>query len=78
MFGELWIDRVQGVEARLAQTPAEVRPYVEEFIEKGYVIFRGAVSDETVEAILAEKMASITTPRTMFSRTVAPTSIPSN
>ena len=55
MFGELWIDRAEGVEARLAQTPADVRPYVEEFIQKGYVIFRGAVSDETVEAILADK-----------------------
>ena len=55
MFGELWIDREADVAARMAQVPDDIRPYLQDFIETGYVIFSGAVPVETVDEIIADK-----------------------
>ena len=55
MFGELWIDRRADIAAHMEQVPADIRPYLQDFIETGYIVFPGAVPDETIDRIIADK-----------------------
>ena len=54
-YGELWVDRTEKVAARLKRVPDPLRPYVRDFIERGYVVFPGAVPEEIVDRIIADK-----------------------
>ena len=57
MFGQLWIDEPALVEDRLEKTPRNIRPFLSEFIDKGYTIFPKAAPDGVVDQILQGKEA---------------------
>jgi len=52
----LWIDRPDR-SARLSDLPSPLQSQVERFVEDGYVIFEGAVPEETVDQIIEDVLA---------------------
>lgn len=53
-FGEMWIDRKDELEARRTQIADDLRPHLDEFVERGYTVFNNAVCPEQVKQILTD------------------------
>lgn len=53
-FGEMWIDRAEGFDERYARVPEDLKANLDEFIEKGYTIFKGVISPEQADRIQAD------------------------
>ncbi len=61
-FGGLWIDDDEAYARNIGKVPAEISPFIREVHDKGYTIIKGAVSEDVVDQIIADKERIYTEP----------------